>query len=135
MRHAVVEPEQVRLVVIAVGNDHGDVVEHRRQLVGKVVEGVGDEPLEAVPRNDVHELVGSLARSSLGSPGQLTRSAELNTFFGRISTAIRSASSWKARPVSLSGSTAAIGLPSSPPARSAGTSGSWASSGTSSSAA
>ena len=50
-------------------------------------------------------------------------SAELKIFFGRSSTAMRSARSWNARPVSLSGSTAAIGLPSSPPSRSAGTSG------------
>ena len=52
VRHAVVQPEQVGLVGIAVGDLHDDVVEHAGQLVGQVVEGVGDEPLEAVPRDE-----------------------------------------------------------------------------------
>ena len=133
---------------MAVGDVHDDVVEHARQLVGEVVECVGDELLESVARQRVDHTTfsGGCApaphrrsarwrsldrRCSLGSLTHTTFSSGLKTFFGRRSTAIRSASAWNARPVSLSGSTAAIGRPSSPPSRSAGTSGSWASSGTS----
>jgi hypothetical protein len=33
---------------VAVLHEHGDVVEDRGELVGEVVEGLGDEALEAV---------------------------------------------------------------------------------------
>ncbi len=54
VRHAVVEAEQVGLVGITIGDLHDDVVEHRLQLVGELVEGIGDELLEAVPRQRLH---------------------------------------------------------------------------------
>ena len=43
------------------------------------------------------------------------RSCGLNTLRGASSTAMRSAICWKARAASLSGATAAIGRPESPP--------------------
>jgi hypothetical protein len=48
--HAVVQAEQIGLVGITISHLDDDVVEHRLQLVGELVEGVGDELLEAVAR-------------------------------------------------------------------------------------
>ena len=124
VRNAVVEPEQVGLVVVAVLDDHDDVVEDGGQLVREVVEGVGDEPLEAVAGDDVHA----------GGSVDLERRAE-DLLRPHVDGDALGRSRGTPAPLSLSGSTAVIGRPSSPPSRSAGTSGSWPSSGTPSSSA
>ena len=55
MGHALVETEQVGLVGIAIVDLHDDVVEHGLQLVGQLVERLGDEPLEPVARQRLHQ--------------------------------------------------------------------------------
>ena len=70
--------------------------------------GGGGDSLMA--RDPIRALI-ACARDGVCSQSSDDANASLNTLRGRISTAMRSASSWNARPASLSGSTAAIGLP------------------------
>ena len=101
VRDAVVEPEQVGLVGVAVRDDR----RRRCRAPRRARRGGRRGRRRRAARS------GSGGRRPRRAVRQLILSAELKTFFGRMSTAMRSASSWNARPVSLSGSTAAIGLP------------------------
>src|SRR3954452_1176056 len=57
-RVALVEPEQVGLLLVAVLHEDDDVVQQRHQLRRDLVEGVGDQLLEPGERERVHQLVG-----------------------------------------------------------------------------
>src|SRR3954447_1622439 len=63
-RVALVEPEQVGLVVVAVLDEDDDVVQQEHELLRHLVEGVGDELLEPRGREGLHQLVGSGRPSS-----------------------------------------------------------------------
>src|SRR3712207_5855867 len=63
-RVALVEPEQVRLLVVPVLDQDDDVVQQPHQLLRHLVERLGDQFLEALDRQGLHQLVGSGRPSS-----------------------------------------------------------------------